>query len=362
MTNEKIILQLEKGYDIKNPQLAQVLTNIENNGVTKGEFTEAMGTKADLVGGKVPAEQLPSYVDDVIEFNSITTGSANVETILNKPSFTNKIWYIEHAILGTTIDYTKKFVDFGANTSEEDWTIINPEEGKIYIEIGEGATQNHSYRWTGTTLIDLDKNWSDNIATLNDIVKIAEIGTVSNFDDISEGDQSGLDQKGLYDLFHIVINYKRRRNSCIQFEDENLDNRVCHIVNVEGGKREFTIYNNGSLQTYKLVGTTNNFNIEKVNSIPVYAFTPVIKEIEGSTATIDVQPNHIYKCGELTSLNIASVENSTKLSIVRFTSGATKTQFSYPENFNITGWTKPEENTGYTICILFGVGNMVKDE
>lgn len=68
MTNEKIILQLEKGYDIKNPQLAQVLTNIENNGVTKGEFTEAMGTKADLVGGKVPAEQLPSYVDDVINF------------------------------------------------------------------------------------------------------------------------------------------------------------------------------------------------------------------------------------------------------------------------------------------------------
>lgn len=28
MTNEKILLQLEKGYDIKNPQLAQVLKTL----------------------------------------------------------------------------------------------------------------------------------------------------------------------------------------------------------------------------------------------------------------------------------------------------------------------------------------------
>ena len=88
----------------------------------------------------------------------------------------------------------------------------------------------------------------------------------------------------------------------------------------------------------------------------------VEQQVEGADVTLDVKGNHMYVCSELTTLNIASVENSTKLSIVRFTSGATKTQFSYPENFNITGWTKPEENTGYTICILFGVGNMVKDE
>lgn len=88
----------------------------------------------------------------------------------------------------------------------------------------------------------------------------------------------------------------------------------------------------------------------------------VEQQVEGADVTLDVTGNHMYVCGELTSLNISSVENSTKLSIIRFTSGATKTQFSFPENFNITGWTKPEENTGYTICILFGVGNMVKDE
>lgn len=86
------------------------------------------------------------------------------------------------------------------------------------------------------------------------------------------------------------------------------------------------------------------------------------QQMEGAEVTLDVKGNHMYVCGELTSLTISSVDNSTKLSIIRFTSGTTKTQFSYPEGFNITGWTKPEENKSYTICILFGAGNMTYDE
>jgi len=88
----------------------------------------------------------------------------------------------------------------------------------------------------------------------------------------------------------------------------------------------------------------------------------IVQQVEGSAVSLDVKGGTMYVCGELTSLNIASVENSTKPSIIRFTSGATATQFSYPENFNITGWTKPEENKSYTICILFGAGNMTYDE
>lgn len=88
----------------------------------------------------------------------------------------------------------------------------------------------------------------------------------------------------------------------------------------------------------------------------------IVQQVEGSAVSLDVVGGTMYVCGELTSLNIASVENSTKPSIIRFTSGATATQFSYPENFNITGWTKPEENKSYTICILFGAGNMTYDE
>lgn len=88
----------------------------------------------------------------------------------------------------------------------------------------------------------------------------------------------------------------------------------------------------------------------------------IVQQVEGADVSLDVVGGTMYVCGELTSLNIASVENSTNPSIIRFTSGATATQFSYPEDFNITGWTKTEENNGYTICILFGAGNMTYDE
>ncbi len=88
----------------------------------------------------------------------------------------------------------------------------------------------------------------------------------------------------------------------------------------------------------------------------------IVQQVEGADVSLDVVGGTMYVCGELTSLTIASVDNSTKPSIIRFTSGATATQFSFPEDFNITGWSKPEENNGYTICILFGAGNMTYDE
>ena len=62
-----------------------------------------LSQKADLVGGKVPAAQLPSYVDDVIEFNSFTA------------------------------------------------LPIQGEAGKIYVN----TDSNKIYRWTGTIYIDI---------------------------------------------------------------------------------------------------------------------------------------------------------------------------------------------------------------
>lgn len=88
----------------------------------------------------------------------------------------------------------------------------------------------------------------------------------------------------------------------------------------------------------------------------------ILAQVKGPDVSLDVNGGTMYVCSELTSLNIASVENSIRPSIIRFTSGSTATQFSFPENFNITGWTKPEENKSYTICVLFGAGNMTYDE
>lgn len=235
------------------------------------DAASSINNKADLVDGKVPAEQLPSYVDDVIEFTNSINGSNSVDFYINKTDYTGKIYWVhsnnptEGYLSGIAND---KFVDFGKNTSVEDWTIIEPEDGKIYINI----TDNHSYRWTGSTLLDLDKDWNTSITALNDIVKVANIGTVSNLDDIAEGDQTGLNQTGMGQLYYFLISYKQYRNTYIEFENEDLDGRLCRIVDINGGQRQFTIYNNGSLQTYKQLNTEGKYSLEKISDIPGYVY------------------------------------------------------------------------------------------
>lgn len=225
------------------------------------DTASSINNKADLVDGKVPAEQLPSYVDDVVEFQSIISYNGLKGTI-GYASYKDKLFFI------STDPYKNKFINTKDNTAESDWEIIEPEDGKIYININD----NHSYRWTGSTLSDLDKEFSNGINVLNNIVKVANIGTVSNLDDIAEGDQSNIDQNGMSQLFSFLFNYKSYRNSYIQFENEDLDGRLCRIIDINGGKRQFTIYNNGALQTYKQLNTGGKYSLEKISSIPGYVY------------------------------------------------------------------------------------------
>lgn len=269
MTNEKIILQLEKGYDIKNPQLAQVLTNIENNGVTKEEFTEAMETKADLVGGKVPAEQLPSYVDDVINFWDITTGVSSISTIINNVNYTNRMWFITKSTSSGSIGakYPNKFIDFGANTSEDDWIIIEPEQGKIYINVGSGNDSNHSFRWSGSDLIDLDKNWSDRINTLELKTLTSNLGTITDPLDLSVSTSTS--------SFQQLYTYLNQRNKSVLINLLWYYNSIAYsapIIDVDPIERTFAIYNQGYLQTYKVLKEGSNYSLEKISDISGYVY------------------------------------------------------------------------------------------
>lgn len=225
------------------------------------DAASSIDSKADLVDGKVPIEQLPSYVDDVVEFQSIISYSGLKGTIGNA-AYKDKLFFV------STDPYKNKFVNTKDNTAESDWEIIDPEDGKIYINI----TDNHSYRWAGSTLLDLDKDFSNGINTLNNIVKVAYIGIVNNLDDIAEGDQTGLNQTGMGQLFSFLFNYKSYRNSYIEFENEDTDSRLCRIIDINGGKRQFTIYNNGALQTYKQLNTGGKYSLEKISDIPGYIY------------------------------------------------------------------------------------------
>lgn len=241
----------------------------DTDSVTEEEFIEALKNKADLVSGKVPAEQLPSYVDDIINFWDITTGISSISTIINNVNYTNRMWFITKSTNSGSIGvkYPKKFIDFGANTSEDDWTIIEPEEGKIYIKIGSGNDSNHSFRWSGSDLIDLDKNWSDRINTLELKTLTSNLGTITNPLDLSES-TSTLSFTQLY-------NYLSQRNKSSLINLLWYYNGTAYsspIIDVDPVERSFRIYNQGYLQTYKVLKEDNNYSLVKVKEFPDFVY------------------------------------------------------------------------------------------
>lgn len=233
------------------------------------EATSSIDNKADLVGGKVPAEQLPSYVDDVINFWDITTGTSSISTIINNVNYTNRMWFITKSTSSGSIGakYPNKFIDFGANTSKEDWTIIEPEEGKIYIKIGSGNDQNHSFRWSGIALIDLDKNWSDQINNLVIKTYTIDLGVLIDLLDLSESTKTSV----FADLYEYVG--KRNRFQLINLLwSYNDTNYSSPIIDVDPIERTFRIYNQGYLQTYKILKEDNNYSLVKVKEFSDFVY------------------------------------------------------------------------------------------
>ena len=233
------------------------------------EAASSIDSKADLVGGKVPAEQLPSYVDDVINFWDITTGVSSISAIINNVNYTNRMWFITKSTSSGSIGakYPNKFIDFGANTSEEDWTIIEPEEGKIYIKIGSGNDQNHSFRWSGIALIDLDKNWSDQINNLVIKTYTIDLGVLIDLLDLSESTKTSV----FADLYEYVG--KRNRFQLINLLwSYNDTNYSSPIIDVDPIERTFRIYNQGYLQTYKILKEDNNYSLVKVKEFPDFVY------------------------------------------------------------------------------------------
>jgi len=107
-------------------------TNGSSNAVSSDGVFDALALKADLVTGKVPSSQLPSYVDDVIE------------------------GYYSAGVFYSNIGLT---------------TPITGETGKIYIDL----LMNQSYRWSGSIYVQI----SNAISTLDELTDVV-ISGVSN--------------------------------------------------------------------------------------------------------------------------------------------------------------------------------------
>ena len=234
------------------------------------EAASSIDSKADLIGGKVPAEQLPSYVDDVIEFESIINGSNPINFYLNNQNYTDKVYYIQGStsIEGTlSFKYNKKFINFGTNTSEDDWTIIEPEEGKIYINVGSGNDSNHSFRWSGSDLIDLDKNWSDKINNLEAKTLTVYLGDIQNPLDLST-----LPDTSILSTVYIYLNQRARYLLINLRWRYNSTDYSSPIIDVDPVERSFRIYNQGYLQIYKVLKEGSNYSLVKVKEFSDFVY------------------------------------------------------------------------------------------
>lgn len=86
------------------------------------------------------------------------------------------------------------------------------------------------------------------------------------------------------------------------------------------------------------------------------AAAPTVVNVEGAEVTLNVEASHKYLCGELTSLTISSVENSTREATIWFRSGAVATQLIMPQALSdkAIGYAVPATNTDYEINIANG--------
>ena len=221
-----------------------------------GIINDTLEKKADLIGGKVPAEQLPSYVDDVINIASFVTKTELVNNI-GKANYTNKSFIVNSP---TSDPLYNKIVITNANTSQNDWEIIDPEDGKIYIN----ESNNHSYRWSGNSFIDLDKNFNDRLNVIENKLSIITLSGLTNNYDLSTA------TNGISTLKAKLLSNSNSANMLLRIVDTNNKSYYCKILT-----RDFItvstnisinidIENKGCIQTYNI--TDDNITLINNNA------------------------------------------------------------------------------------------------
>lgn len=209
-----------------------------------GIIDDTLEKKADLIGGKVPAEQLPSYVDDVIDIAAFVTKTELVNNI-GEANYTNKSFIVNSP---TSDSLYNKIVITNANTSQNDWEIIDPEDGKIYIN----EANNHSYRWSGNSFVDLDKNFNDRLNVIENKLSIITLRGLTNNYDLSTtiNEISTLKTK--------LLNNDNSANILLKIVDTNNKSYYCKILTRDIAtvstniSVNIDIENKGCIQTYNI--------------------------------------------------------------------------------------------------------------
>lgn len=222
-----------------------------------GIIDDTLEKKADLIGGKVPAEQLPSYVDDVIDIASFVAKTELVNNI-GEANYTNKSFIVNSP---TSDSLYNKIVITNANTSQNDWEIIDPEDGKIYIN----ESNNHSYRWSGNSFVDLDKNFNDRLNVIENKLSIITLRGLTNNYDLSTA------TNGISTLKTKLLNNDNSANILLKIAGTNNKSYYCKILTRDittvstNISANIDIENKGCIQTYNI--TDDNITLINNNAI-----------------------------------------------------------------------------------------------
>lgn len=250
-----------------------------------GIINDTLEKKADLIGGKVPAEQLPSYVDDVIDIASFVSKTELVNNI-GKANYTNKNFIVNSP---TSDPLYNKIVITNANTSQNDWEIIDPEDGKIYIN----ESNNHSYRWSGNSFVDLDKNFNDRLNVIENKLSIITLSGLTNNYDLSTA------TNGISTLKTKLLNNDNSANILLKIVDTNNKSYYCKILT-----RDITT-----------VSKNISVNIDIEN--------------KGCIQTYNITDDNITLINNNATLFITSNTNNNKLECNKIISGVTTAHISY---------------------------------
>ena len=250
-----------------------------------GIIDDTLEKKADLIGGKVPAEQLPSYVDDVIDITSFVTKTELVNNI-GKANYTNKSFIVNSP---TSDSLYNKIVITNANTSQNDWEIIDPEDGKIYIN----ESNNHSYRWSGNSLVDLDKNFNDRLNVIENKLSIITLSELTNNYDLSTA------TNGISTLKTKLLSNNNSANMLLRIVDTNNKSYYCKILT----------------RDYTTVSTNISINIDIEN--------------KGCIQTYNITDDNITLINNNATLFITSNTNNNKLECNKIISNVTTAHISY---------------------------------
>lgn len=125
------------------------------------------GDYLKLVDGKVPASVLPTYVDDVVEFNGMPT--LGIKVLLNSVAVDYTVVYDSNrnrfyatkgnvveddqilGIGGTKPKLLEVYENWDKRENYQDLTTNVPYAGKIYVDV----VNNKQYRWSGTQLVEI---------------------------------------------------------------------------------------------------------------------------------------------------------------------------------------------------------------